>query len=173
MNPTRIHHLRASYREKLRKRLSARSVPTPSGCIEWAGAKDRYGYGKIKVIDDFGAQRQTGAHRAAWIAFVGPIEGALVIDHKCRNEACINVDHLRLVTNAENTKIGDHSNKRGRSGRRDGAPVGCGKHGREDGRWFEYKKGYARWVCRICARASLKRHRERKAALHSGRKQEV
>lgn len=167
MNATRIHSLRASYRVKLRERLTKKGTAIESGCIEWTGRIDRWGYGMITVVDDEGRRRYTGSHRAAWLAFIGPIEGQLVVDHKCRNRACMNVDHLRLVTNAENVKVADHSKKKGRSGRKLGAAPGCGKHGMEDGRWYKDKRGYTRWACRICRRAAVKRHRERQASMKS------
>jgi len=47
------------------------------------------------------------AHRLAWQEVHGPILGALVIDHLCRNRACVNVEHMELVTRAENTRRGN------------------------------------------------------------------
>ncbi len=37
-------------------------------------------------------------HRYIWECEVGPIPEGLVLDHQCRNRACCNVDHLRVVT---------------------------------------------------------------------------
>src|SRR5699024_4043144 len=34
----------------------------------------------------------------------GPIPEGLYVDHKCHTPACCNVTHLRLATNAENTR---------------------------------------------------------------------
>lgn len=164
MKGTRVHSLRDDYREKLRERIRRHAAPAENGCMEWQAKRDRNGYGILKIVDDSGARRYTGAHRAAWLAFVGPIEGELVVDHLCRNVACVNVDHLRLVSHSENVTCGDHSNKKGRSGRVSGTPPGCGKHGMSDGRWYTSKDGYTRWSCRICNRANLKRFRERKRA---------
>lgn len=105
----------------------------------------------------------TGSHRAAWLAFEGDIEGALVIDHLCRNTACCNVAHLDLVTNGENGRRGSHSGKFGRSGKRAEASLHvCGKHGREDGYLREQCDGYVRWVCRICRRARVSAYRASK-----------
>lgn len=160
--PGRVHELYPGYAANLLIRLSHRSQENETGCLEWAGALDRYGYGKIKVKDEFGKIRLIGTHRAAWLAFYGRIDGDLVIDHLCRNTTCINLGHLRLVTNAVNAIAGDHSNKKGRSGRKRGAKPGCGKHGLEDGRRSIRKDGYERWECRICHRERLRRFHARK-----------
>ena len=49
------------------------------------------------------------AHRAAWMLANGPVPEGMVLDHICRNRACINVDHLRVVTQQENIMAGRHS----------------------------------------------------------------
>lgn len=41
-------------------------------------------------------------HRVAWEAVHGPIPEGMTLDHVCRNKPCVNVDHLRLLTNSEN-----------------------------------------------------------------------
>ena len=161
-SPSRVHELYPGYAANLLIRLAYSSQEGEAGCLEWAGATDRYGYGRMKVKDEFGKTRITGSHRAAWLAFYGRIDGDLVIDHLCRNRKCINLEHLRLVTNAVNIRAGDHSNKKGRSGRKRGVKPGCSKHGLEDGRWYTPKNGYERWECRICHRERLRRLRARK-----------
>ena len=160
--PSRVHEVYSGYAANLSIRLAHRSQESEAGCLEWAGALDRWGYGKMKVKDEFGKTRTIGPHRAAWLAFYGRIEGDLVIDHLCRNRKCINLEHLRLVTNAVNTLASDHSNKKGRSGRKRGAKPGCSKHGLEEGRWYTQKDGYKGWSCRICSREYRRRYREKR-----------
>ena len=161
-SPSRVHELYPGYAANLLIRLSHRSQESEAGCLEWTGATDRYGYGRAKVKDEFGKIRTTGTHRAAWLAFYGRIDGDLVIDHICRNTKCINLEHLRLVTNMVNIRAGDHSAKKGRSGRKRGEKPGCNKHGLVDGRWYTQKAGYKQWNCRICDRECRRRLREKR-----------
>lgn len=70
------------------------------GCWEWTGPKRR-GYGV------FGSDKKVHiAHRKSFELFIGPIAKGLVIDHLCRNKACINPLHLEVVTNKENVLRG-------------------------------------------------------------------
>lgn len=41
-------------------------------------------------------------HCYVWERLVGPIPDGMVIDHQCRNRACCNIDHLRVVTPKQN-----------------------------------------------------------------------
>lgn len=161
MKPTRIRHIPSILILSVQERLAARSTPGPDGCILWTGAVDHSGYGKFPLTLD-GVKRMTGAHRAAWMAYLGDIQGDLVIDHLCRTRRCVNVGHMELVTGSVNTIRGDHSSKRGRSGRkRPGEPYACGRHGRLDGYEKDMGEGRRRWVCRTCAGERRARYRDR------------
>lgn len=63
-------------------------------CTLWSGTLDEHGYGR----DGWGHL----AHRIAWEALHGPIPAGLVVRHDCDNPRCVNVDHLRLGTHADN-----------------------------------------------------------------------
>lgn len=79
-------------------------------CLEWTGCKSR-GYGKLRV-----GGKMIAAHRYAWERVHGPILEGLVIDHMCWNPACVNVDHLRVVTqlgNRQNLSGAQINNKSG------------------------------------------------------------
>ena len=67
-------------------------------CLIWTGSKGGNGYGYLQVN---GAQ--TLAHRYAYEEAYGPVPDGMVIDHICHNRTCVDVDHLRLATVAQNS----------------------------------------------------------------------
>lgn len=76
-------------------------------CLVWTGKTGHGGYGVVRVFGDFGPT-STSAHRAAWILANGAItDPKLVLDHLCRNRACVRVEHLELVTQQENLLRGN------------------------------------------------------------------
>jgi hypothetical protein len=48
--------------------------------------------------------RMVLAHRAAWVSIHGQVPVGMTIDHTCKNRRCVNPDHLRLLSNAENAR---------------------------------------------------------------------
>jgi len=83
--------------------LSARfftHVLKTDGCWIWTGAKNRDGYGEIKV-----GKSNLRAHRLSY-AMINGDPAELVIDHLCRNRACVKPNHLEAVTNRVNIKRG-------------------------------------------------------------------
>ena len=72
-------------------------------CWLWTGTKDRHGYGLAPSRD--GVQQ---AYKQAWMLAKGEVpigdygQRALSIRHQCRRKECVNPDHLRLGTHAEN-----------------------------------------------------------------------
>lgn len=87
---------------EIKNRLLANIERSPDGCWNWKRAKDRDGYGKVAIRGKYWR-----AHRASYTFFHGEIPPGLVLDHLCRNPSCINPDHLRPVTNAENILAGE------------------------------------------------------------------
>lgn len=76
--------------------------PQESACWLWTGAKNRNGYGTVRVKG-----RRLLMHRIMYQRWVGDIPKGLVLDHKCRNRLCCNPNHLEAVTVKENTARGN------------------------------------------------------------------
>lgn len=77
--------------------LKGYTVCPDTGCWLWEGAKYGNGYGWIK---SFG--RIVSAHRFSYELHKGPIPDGMHILHSCDVKHCVNPDHLRTGTHAEN-----------------------------------------------------------------------
>ena len=82
-------------------RLLASYVIEESGCWRWTKALTSSGYGHFHFR---GAYYQ--AHRLVYGLHRGLVPDGLIIDHLCRNRACVNPTHMEPVTHRENTRRG-------------------------------------------------------------------
>ena len=86
------------------------SKVVPAGaldCWRWGASLNDGGYGQIMI-----GNRPLRAHRVAWELLRGDIPTGLVIDHLCRNRACVNPWHMEPVTNEVNIERGNFRSTR-------------------------------------------------------------
>jgi hypothetical protein len=74
-------------------------VPTDTGCLEWMLYRNPAGYGQIRVN-----YKLWLVPRFVYTKCVADIPEGLIIMHTCDNPSCINPEHLRLGTHAQNQR---------------------------------------------------------------------
>lgn len=179
-------------------RVAARFWAKVSGadvdsCWEWTAASNVHGYGAF-----WDGERVVRAHRWSYEALRSNIPEGLVLDHLCRNRACVNPWHLEPVTDQVNAERGawgirercpsghayDDTNTGRRKTRRGRECITCRRALHEERRQSNRRaleadptlaphgslNTYNDWMCRCqpCRDAMAAYQRERKSRRHVG-----
>jgi len=86
-----------------RENIEARFVADDE-CLIWTGFvanlhRSPTGYGRVNFD-----KKIWYVHRLVWTWNRGPIPEGMTVDHLCQNTLCQNVDHMELVSSAENRR---------------------------------------------------------------------
>lgn len=145
------------YQDRLPSRIVGRITempgPMPSPCFVWTGALSN-GYANAKWQG-----RARKLHRVLYDELVGPITEGLVLDHLCRNRACLNVAHLEQVTQRENILRGE--GPAAIEATRTHCPAG---HPYDEANTIRIPSRPNARYCRACQRVHQRNYRARKAA---------
>lgn len=115
-------------------------VHMTSGCWVWTGARSPQGYGMLQAR--WLSPTPRTAHSVMNEQVFGAVPEGLVLDHLCRNRACVRPDHLEPVSMTENNRRGNGWS--GRNSRKTHCPHGHPLD-RVDYRGYRY--------CSTCKRA--------------------
>lgn len=129
------------------------------GCWVSNYAKMRSGYAVVTYRDPE-TKRDIAytAHRASWTFYRGAIAAGMTVDHMCYNRACINPDHLRVLSLRDNSRR--HSGH--------DWPLGTCPNGHPDSDQVEVTWARkARWTCGPCMKARNDRQNAKRKALRA------
>jgi hypothetical protein len=106
----------------------------------WQGWTDLKGYAKTR----WGENPDVRVHRLTYEVFRRTLSAYEVLDHLCRNRACVNPWHLEPIDIGENTRRGARSSGWCRNGLHPMTP---------DNLIIRYRDGFPRYECKACKEA--------------------
>lgn len=123
----------------------ALAIDLAAPCWLWRGTVRSDGYGAIQIHGE-----QWRAHRLMWVLMRGGIPNGMEIDHLCRTRACVNPQHMEVVTHRENCRRG--SGWAGQHARKTHCPKGHA---------YDEANTYRRDTMRYCRQCHREAERQR------------
>lgn len=107
-----IYRIRPTFAKELsiqqvQDRLAKSFEVKENGCWEWTTGKFNTGYGKLSLWGRTKRGGQFMVHRIMYELIFGAIGKDRQIDHLCRERACVNPQHMEVVTKDENNIRGN------------------------------------------------------------------
>lgn len=129
--------------------------PEAGPCHLWTASTFDSGYGQLKV-----ARKNVRVHRWLWQQERGPLTPDQVLDHwACERHDCVNLDHLRPVTNRENVLRSDTS-----WAARNRAKTHCPQDHPYAGDNLRVRESDNARICLTCTRAKDREHKRQQRA---------
>lgn len=119
------------------QRIMDRSDLNDDGC-----RISRYSVGSHGYAQAWDGVTVVLAHRIVWEWHHGPIPEGMTVDHICHAQKCVEIEHLRLITNLQNAR---------RNGPGDWPLDGTCKHGHDESWWKPKEVGVrTKGYCHAC-----------------------
>lgn len=127
-------------------------------CWEWQRYRNNHGYGALRFKG-----QQAYAHRVAWRLWHGDYPDHLCVLHHCDNPACVRPDHLFLGTRKDNSRdmIAKGRGALQRPWEHPNAKKTHCPQGHPYDREWHRGDGSTFRACSICARANIRRYKEK------------
>jgi predicted DNA-binding protein (UPF0251 family) len=93
----REEDLNEKTRARVERLLGRKTERNVNGCLEWTGATNGKGYGRIGVDG-----RMMAAHRVVWQLVHGILPTGMLVCHRCDNRRCVEETHLFVGSARDN-----------------------------------------------------------------------
>lgn len=121
-------------------------VEKTNDCWIWKAGKCSKGYGVFWMNG-----RNHLAHRVSYQWLIGEIPKGLCIDHLCKNSACVNPEHLEIVSLGENVLRGEGI-----------TAINSKKTHCPKGHMYDMVYGTSKRGCKTCNREKMRKFRARR-----------